>query len=366
MGRILFNALQASTEGAGISRYAFELAYHLSRLSAEVHVVISHEYERDFSKNTSFYFNRVRSTAKRILFEQLVLPFTFDKFSLIHYPDLASPLVCSKPAVVTLHDLCHLRYPHMFTISQKSWRSYMGLLSLKRAKRIICVSEFTKNEAIKILNIPGDKMRVVHSGVRPKNDRFNDKLPSPVKVPYILSVGTLQPRKNFARLIKAFLIMKKRGLTHKLVIAGGKGRLHHLMLNEIKGLDISQVIFTGHVADSSLAALYENADALVCASLYEGFGFPPLEAMSYGTPAVVSHASSLPEVCGDAVCYVDPYDVDDIADGIYKVLTDKSLRNELIQKGFERINFFTWEKAARETLEIYLELQGKSCDSSNS
>jgi glycosyltransferase involved in cell wall biosynthesis len=357
MGKVLCNALPASSTGAGISRYAFELAYHLAKLSDQVHIVISPEYKKYFPQSgCTYYFNRAPSTTTRILFDQFFLPFTFAPFSLVHYLDLAKPLFSRKPTILTLHDLCHLRDPHLFTLTQRFWRIFIGAHSLRRAARVICVSEFTKNEAREILKIPEDKLRVVHSGIRPMAGLQAKAHHASLKEPYILFVGTLIPRKNVIRLIQAFSCLKKENLKYKLIIAGRKGRVSRAFWNEIQGLDLHEVIFTGHVSDSQLAGLYKNASALVFPSLYEGFGFPALEAMTYGTPVVVSNVSALPEICGDAAYYVDPLEVEDLAQGIYQVLSDQDLRETLIQKGFERVKLFSWEKTAQETLKIYEEL----------
>lgn len=362
MRKVLFNALAASGEGAGISRYCFELARHLMRMSGNVHLAVSGEYRDLFSEGNVYFFGKkVDSAAKRIFYGQGVLPWYFKGFSLIHYPDLDAPLLSAKPVVVTLHDLAHLRYPEMFTLSQRVWRKYMGLLSLTRkARLVICVSECVKQDAVELLKIPAQRIRVIYSGAGPLMPaESEDEKDSPAGyAPYILFVGTLQPRKNLVRLIRAFAIVKKQGFAHKLVIAGRKGDIYADIFAEAEKLNREDVIFRGHVPNRALAGLYKNSSAFVFPSLYEGFGFPPLEAMACGVPAVVSRTSALPEICGNAAYYVDPYSVEDIARGITRVLSDNNLRGELMAKGRARVKLFSWEQTARQTLGVYEEICG--------
>lgn len=350
----LFNALQASARGTGNSRYVFELAKSLCELSDNVSIVISGEFKDDFPRNAYFPSMKINSATKRTLYEQAILPFKFGEFSLIHYPDYGAPLISSKPTVITLHDLAHFRYPVTFGLAQGAWKRCMTRLSVKRADTIICISEFTKKEAIELLKVPPEKLKVVHSGVR--FEKIGNPYPG-MKEPYILYVGILQPRKNVLRLIRAFNEIKKQGLSHKLLIVGKKGWLFDDIFNEVKVLNLAkEVIFTGFMPDSYVANLYKCADLFVYPSLYEGFGFPPLEAMACGTPVIVSNVSSLPEVCGSAAYYVNPYNEDDIAKGIYKILTDENYSHELVERGLERVKTFSWEKTANEMLKIYGEV----------
>ena len=353
MAEILFNALPAQRKDFGISRYCYELGKELVKQSQNVRVAIGGEFRDEFPANSLFYFNRV-TALKKIFISQLILPLKFKRFSLIHSGDIDAPLIGSIPIIVTLHDLTFYRHPDKFGLPQRLYRKYLGLRSLiMRAEMIICVSEFTKNDAIESLNLPPEKLAVIHSGVRcyPVEDGI-----LPPEKPYILFVGTIEPKKNILRLLKAFDILKTRGLPYRLILAGSKGYDFGRIAAQLKELDLKDVIFTGFVDAKVLNVLYKNADLLVLPSLHEGFGFTPLEAMTHRIPTVVSNVAAIPEICGPAAYYIDPYDVESIAEGMYKVLTDTQLKRDLIQKGIERAKLFTWAKTAEKTLELYKQI----------
>jgi glycosyltransferase involved in cell wall biosynthesis len=172
----------------------------------------------------------------------------------------------------------------------------------------------------------------------------------------------LEPRKNLIRLIQAYQRMREhRRLPHKLVIAGGLGWLYNDIFREVEDLHLGDdVFFPGFVPDQDLPALYSLADLLAYPSLYEGFGFPPLEAMACGTPVVCSNTSSLPEVVGDAAVMALPLDVDALAEAMGQVLEDQQLRLTLVQKGFAQAAQFTWERSARKLVECFARSRGKS------
>ncbi|MEK7851993.1 MAG: glycosyltransferase family 1 protein, partial [Deltaproteobacteria bacterium] len=175
---------------------------------------------------------------------------------------------------------------------------------------------------------------------------------------YILYVGTIQPRKNIGTLVKAYSkLVKAKGVTHKLVITGRKGWLYAPLFELIKSEGLEQnVIFTGFVPDEELPYIYNGADLFVYLSLFEGFGIPPLEAMVCGVPVICSDATSLPEVVGDAGILVDPMDQEGVEKAILNVLISPSLRREMQEQGFLQAGKFSWERTARETLEVYREV----------
>ncbi|MCK4525681.1 MAG: glycosyltransferase family 4 protein, partial [Candidatus Andersenbacteria bacterium] len=169
---------------------------------------------------------------------------------------------------------------------------------------------------------------------------------------YILYLGTLEPRKNIIGLIKAFEILNTK---YKLVIAGSKGWLYEDIFKIVKNSPAKDnIIFTGFIDDKDKAALYGLADLFVYPSFYEGFGFPPLEAMAAGTPVITSNFSSLPEAVGDAAITVNPYNIDELTKAIEMVLFDEKLRDILIERGYKKVKNFSWEKCAKETLEFIL------------
>jgi len=230
----------------------------------------------------------------------------------------------------------------------------------KRSHHIITVSENSKSEIIKYLNVSEEKISVIYGGYA---DIFklesDDRLSSDVKRKYnitgnyLLYVGTLEPRKNLLGLIRAYAQSRAKD-DFILVLAGGKGWQYENIFKLVRELKLeNRIIFTGYVPENDLPGLYQGATLFVYPSFYEGFGLPPLEAMACGLPVIVSHTTSLPEVVGDAGVYVDPNDVEQISFSIDTVLSDSELRQTLIQRGLERAKLFSWEKAAKETLKLY-------------
>jgi len=285
------------------------------------------------------------------LWEQLDLP--------LHLKRLGNPLLLNlvntaplsyMNQIIAIHDLAFLRHPEWF--SKKFYLFYKTLIPkiAKKARRIITVSNFSKIEIVNLLKISSQKVEIIYNGISEKF--FFD--PSIKKENFILAVSSLDPRKNFKNLILAFKGLDLRD--YKLVIVGSENKVFSNV--EIRNLikKIPNVEFTGYVSDDKLVKLYQKAKLFVYPSLYEGFGIPPLEAMACGTPVVVSNVASLPEVCGDAAYYVNPYDVNDIARGMETVLKDENLQRELIQKGLERVKLFSWEKSAKKLLRIIEEV----------
>ena len=203
---------------------------------------------------------------------------------------------------------------------------------------------------MELYKIPEQKISVIYNGINQINLDGNLNIPNK---DYILYVGRSSQMKNLGRLIKAFKItINKYSLGLKLILTCQKG---DVPFDLIKGLE-KHIEFTGYVSEDQLTKLYQEALLFAFPSLYEGFGFPPLEAMSHGCPALVSNVASLPEVCGDAAYFVDPYDEESIADGIYQVATNSTLRETLIQKGLERAKLFTWEESGKKHIEVFEEI----------
>jgi glycosyltransferase involved in cell wall biosynthesis len=281
---------------------------------------------------------------------------------LFHAPAGISPFWQPCPTVITVHDLAILRYPETF---DPLWRVYAMVtlrLALPRAEAVIAISESTRRDISEYFSLPTDRVHVIHNGYdrkfRPIADQerltsIRHRLGLPER--FVLSVGTLEPRKNISRLLEAFRHFKSQSdIPHKLVLAGDRGWLHADILEQIQSLALEQeVLFTGYVDDDDLPLLYSAAEMLVYPSLYEGFGLPPLEAMACGCPVVTSDVSSLPEVVGDAAIRVDPYDVAAIARAMADLLNRPDLRAGLVEQGLQRARLFSWERAATETLQVY-------------
>lgn len=267
--------------------------------------------------------------------------------------------------VTTFHDLSFEYFPEFFTKQQIFWHNF-GMNPSWQAKfsdRIIAVSESTKNDLEKYYSIDPAKIDAVYSGVSPlikrpsqeKLELFRHREGLPEK--FILFLGKLEPRKNVAGLLKAFNVLKSYdGFADLgLVIAGSKGWLCGDIFKEAgKSPHRGQIIFKDYISDNERSFYYGLASVFVYPSFFEGFGFPPLEAMACGTPVVASNNSSLPEVVGDAGLLVDPYNVSDIAMAIKNLLEDRRLRENLIKKGLARAQQFSWQKCAEKTLEILI------------
>jgi len=290
--------------------------------------------------------------------EQLVLFQNIpNKTKLFWSPHYNIPLLYKGNIIVTVHDIFHLadennRKTRMRTVYARAMLS----AALRKSKIVMTDSQFTLDEMRKY-KLPGlDKVRVVPLGFGLENTGCHSSQKPPGDG-YLLYVGNVKPHKNLRRLIDAYkLLHDENRINVPLKIVGEAERfitgMPELKEEIASSLWSRWIEFTGWIDDRMLKDCYRQATALVQPSLYEGFGLPPLEAMACGCPCVVSNAASLPEVCGDAALYCNPYDVNDIADKIYKVINDANLRLQLIERGYERAKLFSWEKTARALLNV--------------
>ncbi|HVF69501.1 MAG TPA: glycosyltransferase family 1 protein, partial [Xanthomonadales bacterium] len=283
-------------------------------------------------------------------------------FSPSHYAPRFSPV----PSVISVMDLSFLYYPELFNkrdlFQLHSWTAY----SVKKAKKIITISNSSKNDIIKEYKIGPGGVYVTYPGIKsftslnPQIYAMNQlKTKYNLDKRYILFVGTVQPRKNIARLIEAFSKLDEKDL--ELVIVGKKGWLYEEIFEKPEQLGIEEKVkFLDQVTNDELPMLYKHAVCMVLPSLYEGFGLPILEAMKNDCPVITSNVSSLPEAGGDACLYVNPEEVDDIAETMSKLINDGKLRKELIEKGRKQVTKFSWENTARETLRVLEEVGGQT------
>ena len=279
-------------------------------------------------------------------------------FSPTHY----SPLFSSCPQIISILDVSYKLFPEMFPKKDLLKLALWGKLSIRRAKKIITISNSSKNDIINEYRILANKVEVIPLGIKDVNasdmnkSEFIEKYN--LKNPYVLFVGTLQPRKNIAKLIEAFAKLETENLKLKtsldLVIVGRKGWDYEKILEAPDKFGVSErVKFLEDVTNEDLPLFYKNAEVFVLPSLYEGFGLPILEAMQYDCPVVTSNVSSLPEAGGDAAIYFDPNNAEDIAEKIEKVISDPKLREEMVRKGKEQIKKFSWEKSAKDVIRIF-------------
>lgn len=281
--------------------------------------------------------------------------------------------------IITVHDLSFLRYPEFFDIRKNIWHKALNVKKVLRgADKIIAVSESTKNDIIELVGVSSEKIQVIYSGnnaVRKEMDEkekenFNYEVANflaknKLSGRLILCLGTIEPRKNLVGLIKAYNLLRakdeasgaKKFVDLRLVLAGANGWKNKKIYVE---RDLSpykdDIIFLGYINQREKEILYASSSVFAYPSYYEGFGFPPLEAMTYGLPVICSNISSLPEVVGDAAVMINPFEIGEITDALEMVLNDESLRKLLIEKGLVRAQFFTWQKTAGEYLEVFKNL----------
>lgn len=268
------------------------------------------------------------------------------------------PLFLSKKTktMLTIHDVVHLLYPKTMPLSHLIVERLLMRRSILKADCIIAVSSSTESNIKDAYGIGSYKIRTIYSGtpVLAEDTTILARKYKPLPPKYFLFVGSLEPRKNFERLLNAFELLHTERYGVHLVIVGGKGWKNRKFLKRLKTHPLKSVIhLTGYINSAYLSKIYSQALCLLFPSLYEGFGFPILEAMACGTPVITSNISSMPEVAGDAAVLVDPYDVDAMAEAMHRILADNSLRETFVQKGLERVKQFSWQKCAEETIRVY-------------
>lgn len=360
-----------SYRGAGISRYIRQLLTQLRRWPGADEFTVFLGDSRippELSGTSSFRLRVSRlptvNPMLRVIWEQLVQATELRgrAIDLLHSLGYVQPLLCPCRSVVTIHDLSFLRYPEAFNRPNRLYLQLFTALSVRRADRIIAVSTSTKDDLVRLLGVVPSKVTVVHHGVeddfRQLSDRavlasFRERTGLPEH--FILHFGTLEPRKNVELLVAAYARMRQQSnLPHKLVLAGAKGWRYDRIFAAVEQYGLQDdVLFPGYLPSSEQPLWYNAADVFVYPSLYEGFGFPPLEAMACGTPLIASDRSALPEVVGDAGLLVDPLDVALLAETLHRVLTNSGLRQDLVERGLARAKMFSWLRAARETVEVY-------------
>jgi glycosyltransferase involved in cell wall biosynthesis len=306
--------------------------------------------------------------AVRIAWEQTILPIELPqaRVDLLHALGFVSPFGWRGPAVVTVYDLSFLRYPEVFN---RSNRMYLGTFtppSLRRADRVITISEATRQDVIELCGVPPERVTPI---LLAADERFRPAAPEDVQAfrerhhlpeRCVLYLGTLEPRKNVETLVRAYAMLRQQGSDdHKLVLAGPRGWQYEPIFDLVTSLGLSDdVIFPGFVAAEDQALWYSSATVFAFPSRYEGFGLPLLEAMACGAPVVSSSASSLPEVVGDAGLLVDPMDVAGLSAALRELLEDEARRQELAAAGRARAGEFSWRRMASETVQVYREVLG--------
>jgi glycosyltransferase involved in cell wall biosynthesis len=263
------------------------------------------------------------------------------------------PLLYNGRMLVTVYDLMHLAMPQFVQgFHRRIYAKFMFSAVRHKADSILTISEFTKQEMERLLGGFNQPITPIHLGV---SDEWYSipTSPSPHPRPYVLYVGNIKPHKNLKTLVKAFIAIASR-VPHDLILVGKKDGF---ITGDVEVANLSQMLegrihFTGRVPDDLLKQYFHHAETLVFPSHYEGFGLPPLEAMAAGCPVVVSNVASVPEVCGDAALYFDPYDVNDLSIKLELILANNELRDALREKGLARARSFTWERSVSKTCDV--------------
>jgi glycosyltransferase involved in cell wall biosynthesis len=351
----------------GIGTYIRNLLRQLARLDRETDfVILARPADCAAVGALGPNFRAVPETAPNYsVTEQVRIPLALhrERVTLFHAPHYVLPPLVRCRSVVTIHDCIHLMFPQYLPgrLALTYARTSI-VLAARRATRVLTVSESSKRDILRFVDIPADKIAVIYNayderfGVEPREEdvvRVRERYQ--LHDEFVLYAGNVKPHKNLERLIDAFDLVRKRGLNHlKLVLIGDQISKYAALRRAVHAHQLHQYVrFLGYVPEDTLAVMYRLASVFVFPSLYEGFGLPPLEAMASGTPVVTSNLSSLPEVAGDAALLVDPYDPASIADGIERVLSDDSLRRQLRARGIARAHQFSWESSVRRVREIY-------------
>lgn len=307
----------------------------------------------------------------RILIEQFMLFFYIKRYKVdvLFSPGNFVTLFagCKQVLVIqgplTVREIRKKHAPDEISWLRMLYYDLMLPVSIRKANKIIAVSNDIKRNLLKQINIPEQKILVIHEGIDLAfvENKKNSEFTSSIQKPYILFVSTLFKYKNADKLLKAFIMLKnEKRIPHSLMIVGRDPNDETEKLKKIVKQEklTDCVVFVGAISHEETALVYENADIFVYPSGVESFGLPVLEAMACGTPVIASNRMSVPEIGGDAALIVDPDNIREMSEAIYRVISDEKLKQTLIKKGYERVRKFTWEKAAQETLEVFREVHG--------
>lgn len=332
----------------GVNRFAYELCRAWVRMGIPFTLCCPPGTIKECYDVSCFHIV-VCGWGKSHVWEQLALPYWFAKVKgekfLVCFTGLG-PLLTRKK-IMTIHDLAFMANPAWYSRSYRLWYRLMTPLCAATSVRILTVSQFSKSEIRQRLSISEKKISVIYNAVAPSFLTSNDDIDKGAmsRDIYILAVSSIDPRKNFSTLLKAFARIKDKKL--KLYIIGGQDAIYATSIADLcKENGSERIKWLGRINDVELKQYYSRALCFVYPSLYEGFGIPPLEAMACGTPVIVSSIPVLEEVCGKAALYVNPYDEKDIAEKIDRLVDDDNLRRNLVRKGYERCALFDWQRSA--------------------
>lgn len=358
MARIVIDARELYTTSG---RYTERLLHYLQ------HVDTAHEYcvlvkPKDFERwqPSNSRFTKVLCPHKEFTFaEQLGLLKQIKQLQpdLVFFPFVQQPILYRGKVVTTIQDLTTIRFRNpaknwlAFTIKREVYK-LVNWVAAHKSVLLIAPTAFVRDDAARYLHVSPAKFTVTHESADKITDAA-EPMPGLAGKQYIMYVGRPQPHKNLDRLVQAYAEAKQTHPDLQLVLVGRSDKLFEQLQTRVKQWGVPDVVFTGFVTEGQLRWLYEHAQAYVFPSLSEGFGLPPLEAMHYNLPVVASKATCIPEVCQDAAMYFDPYSTDDMAQKISQVLDEPELAKQLAAKGSKLVKTYSWERMARQTLEVF-------------
>ncbi len=366
-------------ESKGLGRYTQKLVEHLEKIDHKnQYTIFLRKNNYDLFQPTNPNFKKVLADYKWYTFaEQIFMPILLyrHKLDFVHFVHFNIPIFYFKKFIVTIHDLTLVHFPTKQATTRN--RLFYGIKflayklaikqAIKRATKIIAISEFTKKDVCDYYNLSPKRVSVTHEAVdneiNIKTDEVctgDEKAEKTELDNFLLYVGNAYPHKNLERLVEAFSVWKqKTNHLHKLVLVGKDDYFYQRLRKYIEDKKIEDVIIFDTLSDRVLYDLYARADAFMFVSLYEGFGLPPLEAMREGSPVLSSDHPVMLEVLGESALYCDGKNIDDIVRGMEKIVSDKDLRTALIKKGKTQASKYSWEKMAEETFEVYESVTSK-------
>jgi glycosyltransferase involved in cell wall biosynthesis len=367
-----YDATAAVTQTAGIGRYVRELLGAFGRRDDDFRFRM---FQCGSGRGTlpdldgRFHLRKVPVSDRLMnaIWQRARLPLPVQALTgaidVFHSPDFTLPPTMRTPSVLTVHDLAFLTVPDCAFPTLRAYLERVVPRSVEIATRVIAVSHSTAGDLQRLLNVPEARIVTIAEGVGKEFQPIADPRPAHARLremglegSYILAVGTLEPRKNYVRLLEAYALLRDRGATERLVIAGRRGWLYEPVFERLSELRLEEHVTMLSPTDADLPMLYGMCSLFVFPSLYEGFGIPPLEALACGAVVACSNASSMPEVVGDAAVMFDPTDVAEMVEVMQRALRDEALRERLSGLGPRHAARFTWDGAAERTASVYREV----------
>ena len=348
----------------GTEEYSYQFIKNLTKIdmsSCQIFLYVKNNSKIDLDLPKNFI---VKKICYNKLWTQIGLSLEMKKniVDVLFVPSHTIPIIHPKNTVVTIHGLEFKYYPKSYSLKERFFLELNTFIAVKWSSKIIVPSESTKKDLIKFYGVEFDKVKMVYHGTNAMNQELGIRNHGKESF-NVLFIGRLEKRKNLVNLIRAFEVLNSefnppaggQNSKFKLILAGKPGFGFEEIKKAIQESPYkNDIVLKGYVSEKEKEELYQDANVFILPSFYEGFGLPILEAISYGVPVVCSNTSSLPEVAGDAALLIDPNNIQEIAEAMSKVFNNNNLRNKMIEKGLENVEKFSWEKCAKETMDILL------------